>query len=77
MLHLLYSRVENFCGRCCFKIIDFFAKLNSSYYLIYYFKIYTLSNGAPISVRSSRASSSVLAVVTIAISIPRILSILS
>ena len=63
----LYSRVEYFCDFCCFKTIAFFAISFPPYF----------ANGAPIIVSSSFASSSVLAVVTNAMSIPRIFSILS
>ena len=53
---------------CCLRIIDFFAIVSSSL---------VLTNGAPMSLSSSRASSSVCAVVVIAMFIPRSFSILS
>ena len=59
--------VENFAGRLCLIFIDVFATVFPPYF----------ANGAPMSVKSSRDSSSVFAVVTKQMSMPRTLSILS
>ena len=68
ILQRLYSLVENFAGRCCLIFIEVLAMDLSSCYL---------ANGILNNVKSSRASSSVLAVVTKMISIPLTLSTLS
>lgn len=68
ILQRLYSLVENLAGRCCLIFIEVFAMDRSSYYF---------ANGMLNNVKSSRASSSVLAVVTKMISIPLTLSTLS
>ena len=65
----LYSLVENFCLRCCFTFIAVLAMNFPSYN---YF-----ANGMLNNVNNSRASSSVLAVVTKITSIPLTLSTLS
>ena len=64
----VYALVENFGVRCCLIFIDFLAIKVSSCYL---------ANGMLNCVSNSRASSSVLAVVTKMISIPLTLSTLS
>ncbi len=66
MRHLLTRRVMNFGFRCALMIIDFFA-MNTPYF----------RNGIPSFARRLRASSSVSAVVMIAILSPLIRSILS
>ena len=68
ILQRVYSLVENFAGRCCLTFILVLAIKIPSYYL---------ANGILNNVNNSRASSSVLAVVTIMISIPLTLSTLS
>ena len=66
----LYSLVENFCLRCCLTFIAVLAMNFPSYYSYF-------ANGILNNVNNSRASSSVLAVVTKIISIPLTLSTLS
>ena len=68
MLQRVYSLVENFCLRCCLIFIAVLAMNRSSYYF---------ANGILNNVSNSRASSSVLAVVTKMMSIPLTLSTLS
>ena len=51
----VYARVENLGVLCCLLIIDFFSHVNFSPYFL---------KGIPIAASSSRASSSVFAVVT-------------
>ena len=67
ILQRLYSLVENFGLRCCLIFIDVFAMNFPPYF----------ANGILNCVNNSRASSSVLAVVTKITSIPLTLSILS
>ena len=67
ILHLLYSRVEYLEPLCCFTFIEVLATIFPPYF----------ANGAPIRVSNSLDSSSVFAVVTKQMSIPRTLSILS
>ena len=62
----LRNRTWNFAGRFQRSIADVLAK-----------RLYLLVKGIPSAVSSARASSSFLAVVTMVISIPRSLSILS
>ena len=68
ILQRLYSLVENFGARCCLIFIDVLAMNFSPFYF---------ANGILNCVNNSRASSSVLAVVTKITSIPLTLSILS
>lgn len=65
MRQRVYSRVENFWGLCCLIFIEVFAIVNTPYF----------AKGMPSSLKSSRASSSVLAVVTMQMSKPRTFSI--
>ena len=67
ILQRLYSLVENFGLRCCLIFIDVFAMNFPPYF----------ANGILNCLNNSRASSSVLAVVTKITSIPLTLSILS
>ena len=65
MRQRVYSRVENFWGLCCLFIIEVLAIVESPYF----------AKGMPSSLKSSRASSSVFAVVTMQMSKPRTFSI--
>lgn len=64
MEHLVYALVEYLGVLCCLLIIDFFAMFVSPYFL----------KGMPSARSSSLASSSVFAVVTMQMSMPRIFS---
>src|SRR5690606_15362497 len=67
----VYSCTLNLGVRFCFAIIDFLATISPPFYSDYFW------NGIPNRVNNSRASSSVLAEVTMTISIPRTLFTLS
>jgi len=69
----LYLRLENFGFACCFTIHDFFANSSHPFARPGRYRL----KGMPMSLRSSNASSSTSAVVTIVTSMPLTISTLS
>lgn len=69
----LYLRVVNFGFACCLTIQDFFANASHPFALSGRYRL----KGTPMSLRSSYASSSPAAVVTIVTSMPLTVSTLS
>jgi hypothetical protein len=70
--HRVYARTLNLGFRCCFWINAFFAMYYPSLW-----RSLSRRNGKPSAVSSARPSSSVVAVVTIVMSMPRTVSMLS